>query len=226
MITSNSDEDDWDEEWYPVSGWVPLILAEYRMTAARRVLSVLEASIESMIKDVEAEAKDDMEAVQKATDPDIRIYAGEAEEFANDRILAARTELPYLFFGNLIVYLMTTLEATLADCLETASIVLRKPSLGRAPGPKLEGYVRALEGCGIYVDWSDDLWADLRSWRRVRNQIVHSLEMLQVARFGGIEAAIDSVKEVYELIEVAITNIDQAMLALESAPRHEPNPYE
>lgn len=214
---SDCNEDDWDEEWYPVSGWVPMILAEYRITAARRALVDLKTLAENMIKDVETEAKDLMESVRKSTDPDVKMYIGEAEEAANDRVLAAKTELPYLFFGSAIVYLISTLEATLAECLETALIVLHRPPIEKVPNPKLENYIKALGSCGVCVDWSDDLWTDLRAWRRVRNRIVHDLEMPQAARFGGIEVATASAQEVYNLVGTAIAKVDHAMLVLESS---------
>lgn len=58
-------------------------------------------------------------------------------------MLAATSELPGLFFGSLIAYLLSTLEATLADSLEVAQIVMQRP---KVRNPKPENYVRALEG--------------------------------------------------------------------------------
>jgi hypothetical protein len=219
MIMSDGNGHDRDEEWYPISGWVPMILAEYRLTATRHALAGIKVLVENIIRDAETEARDEVEFVRKSKDPDVRIYIGEAEEFAEDRILAANSELPYLFFGSVIVYLMSTLEATLAECLDTTLIVLNRPPIERVPNPKLESYIRALDSCGVSVEWSDDLWAKLRAWRQVRNTIVHDMEMPQAARFSDIESANASVQEVYSLVETAIAEVDEAMLVLESSAR-------
>lgn len=75
-------------------------------------------------------------------EPGFLIDLATAGDYA-DEMLAATSELPGLVFGSLIAYLPSTLEATLADCLEVAQIVMQRPEVRN---PKLENYVRALEG--------------------------------------------------------------------------------
>jgi hypothetical protein len=207
-----------DEEWeeYIISGFVPMILAAYRMSVARRTFPGLEKLTESITKDVESEAADYLawsEAHQHDEHPDepgFFIDLAAAGDYA-DEMLAATGELPGLFFGSLIVYLLSTLEATLADCLEVAQIVMQRTVMKKVRNPQLENYVRALKGCGVRVGWDDEIWADLRAWRKVRNKFVHTLEMRQGARDLSGSAA----QEVFWLVDAAIRKLDHAMSALE-----------
>lgn len=52
--------DEPDEEWeeYNFSGFVPMILAGYRMSAARRTFPDLEELAENIVKDVKSEVAD------------------------------------------------------------------------------------------------------------------------------------------------------------------------
>jgi hypothetical protein len=207
-----------DEEWeeYDFSGFVPMILAGYRMSAARRTFPGLEKLANSITNDVELEASEYLawcEAHQHDKFPDeprFFIDLGAAGDHASE-MRAATDELPGLLFGSLIVYLLSTLEATLADCLEVAQIVMQRPVIKKVRNPKLENYIRALEGCGVRIGWDDEIWSDLRAWRKVRNKIVHTLETPQGARDISSSAA----QVVFWLIDAAIRKLDHAMFALE-----------
>jgi hypothetical protein len=208
-----------DEEWeeYNFSGFVPMILAGYRMSAVRRTFPGLERLAKSVTNNVESESAKYLawcEAHQHDKFPDepgFFIDLGAAEDHASE-MRAATDELPGLLFGSLIVYLLSTLEATLADCLEVAQIVMQRPVMKKVRNPKLENYIRELEGCGIRIGWDDEIWSDLRVWREIRNKIVHTLETPQATRDLSSSAA----QEVFWLIDAAIRKLDHAMSALES----------
>ena len=197
-----------------------MYLAGYRMSAARRTFAGLEELTESVTRDVESEAADFL-AWSEAHDhddypdePGFFIDLAAAGDYA-DEMRAATGELPALFFGSLIVYLLSTLEAALADCLEVAQIVMQRPVVKKVRNPKLEHYVRALESCGVRIGWDDEIWDDLRTWREVRNRFVHTLEMPR----GGRDLSSSAAQEVFWLIDAAIRKLDQAMCALEPFTR-------
>ncbi|MGW5667029.1 hypothetical protein [Micromonospora sp. NPDC003776] len=208
-----------EEEWegYNFSGFVPMILAGYRMSAVWRALRGLERLTETIAADIQSEAADYLtwcEAHEHDEYPNefgLSIDLAAAEVYA-DEMLAAASELPHLFFGGLVVYLLSMLEATLAGCLEAAQIVTQRPVVKRVPNPKLENYVRALEGCGVHVGWDDEVWAALRQWRDLRNKIVHTFDMPQGAPILSSSAA----QEVFWLVDLAIRDVDHAMSALGS----------
>jgi hypothetical protein len=206
------------EEWeeYTFSGFVPMILAGYRMSAARRTFSGLERLTASITKDVKSEAAQYLawseahKHDEYPEEPGFFIDLAAAGIYA-DEMVAATGELPGLFFGGLIVYLLSTLEASLADCLKVAQIVMRHPVAKKVRNPKLENYVRTLEGHGVRVDWDDEIWRDLRAWREVRNRFVHNLELPQ----GTLNLSSSAAQEVFWLVDAAIRELDHAMSALE-----------
>jgi hypothetical protein len=212
-----------DDEWreYTDSGFVPMILAGYRMSAVRRTFAGLEDLAKSITKDVESEAADLLawsraqENTYYPEQPEFFIDMAAQEGYA-DEMKAATDELPNLFFGSLIVYLLSTLEATLADCLELAQIVKgRRQAVRQVRNPKLENYVTALGDCGVVVSWSDEIWTNLRAWREVRNKFVHTLETRHKA--WALSSSI--AQEFFWLVDEAIRELDNAMSGLEPIKR-------
>jgi hypothetical protein len=203
-------DDEWEE--YNFSGYVPLILAGYRMSAARRTFAGLEKLIQSITADVESQAADFL-AWSRAHEHDE--YPGEPEFFIDmaaqegyaAEMLGAADELPKLFFGGLIVYLLSTLEATLADCLEEIQIASQGPTVKKVPNPKLENLIEALESCGVRLGLDDEIWSRLRAWRKVRNNFVHSLETLR----GEPDLSNSAAQEVYWLADAVLRKLDEAL---------------
>ena len=93
------------------------------MSAARRTFAGLEKLTQSITNDVESQAADFLawshahEHDEYSGEPQFFIDMAAQEGYAAE-MLGAADELPKLFFGSLIVYLLSTLEATLADCLK------------------------------------------------------------------------------------------------------------
>ena len=86
-----------------------------------------------------------------------------AAEDAASEIRASADQLPALLIGGVIVYLLSTLEVTLAECSATARTVLGLPSLTNPPRTnKIENYRRDLAKCGVNVQWDTGLWDQLR----------------------------------------------------------------
>src|SRR6202043_3890580 len=98
----------------------------------------------------------------------------ESEEYAADRIGWVADELPRMFFGQLIVYLLSLLESVLVESIETVAAIFKVPSPRRIANPKIENCLKTLdEMYGIKIEWPVAIWDQLRWWRQVRNDIVH-----------------------------------------------------
>jgi hypothetical protein len=213
--------DDWlddyeAEDWYAYeSGYVPFILAGYRMSAVHKSLPGLDRLADEVTEGIRGEAAGYLTWVQAHygdADPDGLLDVAAAEG-AQAEMHAAAGELPLVLFGSLIVYLQSTLEITLQACLEVAQIVTERPVMTRVRGPKLECYVQALAECGVHVSWDDETWSTLRAWRLTRNRFVHELDAAPTGE-GMPDLGAGAAYEVLVLVNSAIRALAAAMETL------------
>lgn len=220
------DEIEIGDEWTPACGYLPLLEAEQRLAVTRRVIPGIETLIERLNLDAEADAQAYLEWVRSA---ERSAYAGftEAKMAADELRLAVETELPAMLCGTLIVYLFGLLESCLAGCLDTAAARREITAPKRARNPLLEGYLDALASVfDIEIEWSEEIWRELRHWRVARNAIAHRLE----ATSGSVNSpqkppagtpsysemlTPESLEQLVDLIEAAVVAIDAAMVRLD-----------
>lgn len=224
------DEIEIDDEWSPTSGYLPLLEAEQRLAVARRTIPGIAALIERLNLDAAADAEGYLEWAR--SQEQAFIYAGmtEAKMVADDLRLAVETELPAMLCGTLIVYLFGLLESCLDGCLDTAAARRETATPKRVSSPLLEGYLDALADVfGLGVEWSEEIWQELRHWRSARNSIAHRLEAPSgtvgshrepPAGAPGYDEMLtaDSLEQLVDLIEAAIAGVDAAMVGLDDGP--------
>jgi len=218
ILPVQKDEFETSEDWHPGSGYVPLLEAKDRLAAARRAVPAIAALIDQLNLEAATESESSIRAIAK--NKQAAEFLFENRQFAEEQLLAIQTELPVMLSGSLILYLFSVLESCLAGCLETAAAVRGRASPTRVSNPLIEGYLTVLaDTFGVSIEWSDEVWAEIRRWRKERNLIAHRLDthaLMRPSRNRSDEMLGQSSLEcAVDLVELTIEEIDLAMTALQ-----------
>lgn len=213
------DELELDDEWSPLSGYVPLLEAEHRLVATRRALDGLQDWIGSLNLGLASEVNEQLNLIR--ADPEAAAYETETRMYLEEQVLGLRSELPLMQYGILVVYLFSLMESCLAGCLETMGVIRKSPVPGRIKSPKIEAYLDALRRMGLAIDLDSETRDELTHWRKTRNAIVHGLE-----RPGGVGSEFadpnpgssgyeplsqSGLEELMDLVEEVVAAVDYAM---------------
>ena len=207
--------------WQPSSACPPLILAGARLYAARHAIPVLAASARQLFAAAAAGAQESARLAGKDTGRPGPAVATLEDLAGTDWV---PRELPFMVLCQVPVYLFSVLETALCDCLGLAAAAQQVPAPEIVKGPKIEGYLKALaDACDVPVEWSAELWRDLKLWRSRRNSLAHGLSFLLDADSTRNEFALESywtagappgsapLEQLLRLIEAAIEGVDRAM---------------
>lgn len=210
------------EPWQTASGYVPFIIAEARLMVVKRAIPAVAATGDKLVDDIRAEADEYLSWVR--SDAEAAVYIGESEDYAADQISWVAGEQPRMFFGQLIVYLLSLLESVLVETIKNAAAIFKAPSPRAIANPKIENCLKVLdEMYEIKIEWPPEIWGELRWWRQVRNTIVHQIEMHfplppdSTTRSPDTDEEILSASSIFDLIdlvEAAIAAVDLAMADL------------
>jgi hypothetical protein len=208
--------------WQPSSLCMPLIKAGVRLYTAKHAIEKIQTTVEQLAADAHRGARNSVDAMRK--DPEWAAEAGTTEEGLAEEVAWISHELPLMLWGQIPVYLFSVLETALSECLAVAAAKRGLPDPHTPRGAKLEGYLNSLkDACGVEVEWGDEIKSRLQTWRRRRNSMVHSLDFSLDADSRGDQFALEpywgvgeapditQIRDLLDLIEIAVAAIDQAM---------------